>query len=105
MSVLIKGMEMPGKRDDFALLVYNLAENGKWVADLCAFDVEQRRLELVEIPTPHGRLIDADALIQRMKTKYCSKCHKEKERYCSGCFITTWCHEFTDAPTVVEAED
>ena len=54
MSILIKGMEMPKDKSAKIIIRTNgnawlMSDGGKW-------------LEVVEIPTSHGRLIDADAL-------------------------------------------
>lgn len=54
MSILIKGMEKPISCDDC-------------IVPLSKCDFLQRRADkcpLVEIPTPHGRLIDASELIK-----------------------------------------
>ena len=61
MSILIKGMEMPrtcndcGLRDSFDC----------WITDSyieARFSKRNEDCPLVEIPTPHGRLIDADEI-------------------------------------------
>ena len=58
MSVLIKDMEMPSNCNDcdidFCIFKYEARDDiGKTRSDHCP---------LVEVPTPHGRLIDADVL-------------------------------------------
>lgn len=53
MSILIKGMEMPTKKHGAVLIIY---PSGK-----CAFE-DGKTYQAVPVP-PHGRLIDADALI------------------------------------------
>ena len=63
MSVLIKGMEMP-KRHLFEGLV--AIGDGQIVVK----DLENNKLfegEIKEIPTPHGRLIDADRFLDWLK--------------------------------------
>lgn len=93
MSFLIKGMDMPEKCEDCPCYDYI---DYVCRADDCfaPFDVEnpEERSEhcpLVEIPTPHGRLIDAD--------------------YINGSGLIEWQKsivkaEISQAPTVVEAE-
>ena len=54
--------------------------------------VKKNRCPLVEIPTPHGRLIDADELAN--KTFYSAT---------SAPYITY--KKFVDTPTIIEAED
>ena len=92
MSVYIKGMEMPKNcRECFACKA-ELSQEKK-VIYVCCFAMTDCPLIPV---TPHGRLIDADALI--------SRCVDEK-----GCYYG---HESAvigeaveSAPTVIEAED
>ena len=67
MSVLIKGMEMPKSCDDCKL---KEATASWWICDITSnmneseyyADKRPSNCPLIEIPTPHGRLIDADAL-------------------------------------------
>lgn len=54
MSVLLKGLKMP-KGNNFVTI--HVSGNGKW-CDVWETELEG---EVVEVPTPHGRLIDADA--------------------------------------------
>lgn len=69
MSVLIKGMEMPTNCADCPLNYDQMAcgvTGTRWWSDsmvMMNFDSDKERLPncpLIEIPTPHGRLIDAD---------------------------------------------
>ena len=86
MSVIIKGMDMPKCCADCYVDEYALCGN-LWAE----VDVDKERHKdcpLVEIPTPHGRLIDGDAL---MKTY-------EEENWMGYYCIGT-------APTILEAED
>lgn len=55
MSVLIKGFEMPESCDTCPLSKFD-STNEKFY---CMFD----NCHLVEVPTPHGRLIDVDKLL------------------------------------------
>lgn len=55
MSVLVKGMEMPIKKNGAVLIIY---PDGK-----CAFE-NGKTYQAVPVP-PHGRLIDADAVLRR----------------------------------------
>ena len=60
MSVLIKGMEMPMSGDVLDILVF---PNGE-VQKRCSVNAFHlvRKASAIPVPTPHGRLIDADAL-------------------------------------------
>ena len=85
MSVLIKGMEMPERCGMCFLRAGDCKQR---------IYMEQRPKDcpLIEIPTPHGRLIDADELAN--KTFY---------SVTSAPYITY--KKFVDAPTVIEAEE
>ena len=70
MSVLIKGMKMPKNCDNCDLIQFDdegleahcpLSPYYRWCGTPPDYILEGCRL--VEIPTPHGRLIDADELI------------------------------------------
>ena len=60
MSVLIKGMEMPKNGDE--LLSIDIWPSGKVSINLDSMCKEVGTA--VEVPTPHGRLIDADLIYQ-----------------------------------------
>ena len=101
MSVLIRGMEMPKNCSGCPLNYDQMAckvTGTRWWSDtmvLMGFDSDKERLydcPLVEIPTPHGRLIDADELAN--KTFYSL----------TGAPYITY-RTFCNAPTVIEAEE
>ena len=71
MSVLIKNMEMPTNCADCPLNYDQMAcavTWTRWWSDsmvIMNFDSDKERMPncpLIEVPTPHGRLIDADAI-------------------------------------------
>ena len=69
MSIIIKGMDMP--KDCWECQMFGTWEEvGKFSCFLGAKvkDIDIRAIDcpLVEIPTPHGRMIDADALFEAM---------------------------------------
>ena len=55
MSILIKGMEMPQGNSIINVLIY--ADGTVYTGH-----VNDSRYSAVSVPTPHGRLIDADAI-------------------------------------------
>lgn len=57
MSILIKGIDMPKDIDELRLII-----NGMSIA------IEPT--EVIQIPTPHGRLIDEDTFICRMDDSF-----------------------------------
>ena len=95
MSVLIKGIEMPTScyicpcfNDEY----YDCQATGK---DLCDISIDSRYSDcpLVSVP-PHGRLIDADELIDDVR------------RHSESYFADDFAHEWVDkAPTVIPADN
>lgn len=62
--------------------------------------------EIIEIPTPHGRLIDADFLLDTIRygaegRAICDKCIS---RDCQNCAIKSVYRIIREAPTIIEAE-
>lgn len=105
MSVLIKGMTMPRCCEE--CLAESVEENyyGDVMSTECPFiykgyteEVRKTgRLEecpLIEVPTPHGRLIDADELIERYTPDM------NRQIY-GGNFI----FDIEHAPAIIGAED
>ena len=76
---------------------------------VCVDSYTERRnpdcpLPLVKIPTPHGRLIDADAHIQSLKENQCGeRCRKDHD--CVNCGIGMYIRIIENEPTVIEAEE
>lgn len=98
MSILIRGMEMPQNCYDCPFIRaswgndYYCAKGKGCEGSLASIFIGRMdNCPLVEIPTPHGRLIDADKLAN--ETFYGAT---------SAPYITYW--KFMNAPTVIEAE-
>ena len=99
MSILIKGMEMPKccSKCDLRVIAIGLdfqcAISGETVDDY--YSSRHPKCPLVEIPTPHGRLIDADALME---------CRLEPNHYeeLKDGYIPDY--DLDSAPTIIEAE-
>lgn len=97
MSVLVKGMEMPTNCRECPV-----ALNGKYcriTKSYTTYIVLKARPEncpLVEIPVPHGRLIDAE----KLKNEYP---HDTDWDYpvSTNCYV---CESIDNAPTMIEAE-
>ena len=122
MSVLIKGMEMPkhaGVNEDkdtvYRCIVIAHPDNS---AEL-VIDTEfaspydnghnVKRCPLVEIPTPHGRLIDADFLIHMlnlalMPIRCSAGVDIDSMNEDQKIFVRTVINQIKSAPTVIEAE-
>lgn len=82
MSILIKGMDMPENcyKCPFAMEYYStlyMSKAGKFRKDYCCVITHKaltstkrsRFCPLVEVSTPHGRLIDADRLFKWIKAE------------------------------------
>lgn len=123
MSVLIKGMEMPKNCDEclysswenfYQIYVCNATRKYEPVL----FDKKQVKstntvrsgradnCPLVEVSTPHGRLIDADALMDTLQELFDERCEDAKfSGNRSAC--VTWndaIYHIKSAPTIIEAE-
>ena len=73
MSILIKGMEMPKDIDELRLII-----NGTSIA------IEPTKA--IQIPTPHGRLIDANKL-EAMMYHEAFETDSDMQKWDSGCWI------------------
>ena len=94
MSILIKGMEMP-KHDDEYVIFTVYGDGGVVYGPLNRPHVRYKnRAGPVQ---PHGRLIDADALIVNTLNKMSGNYAAERVFY-------ELCHAVNTAPTVIEAE-
>ena len=102
MSILIKGMEMPTSCGECDLCACYVREDGTEENYRCPitmypihnFDERHKRCPLVELP-PHGRLIDADALMKKV----------EHDTPLSTVFEKTMRMYLNNAPTIIEAEE
>ena len=98
MSVIIKGMEMPKNCLECAIKTWT--EDEGYVcpfSGIMALNIgRQNDCPLVDVPTPHGRLIDAGALLtERRKSKYYHLTNGD---------IAIPVIDIEHAPTVIEAE-
>ena len=107
MSVIIKGVDMPSKCWSCPCCVDNglIGRDREYFCSALDSDFEIENLEqrlsacpLNELPTPHGRLIDADELKKNMRNYYPSIDHL----CCSQHVVTK--RDIDCAPTIIEAE-
>ena len=104
MSVLMKGMEMPKACEWCSFISTFTTESGLG----CRCEVErfefwdyskrQENCPLVEIPTPHGRLIDVDAFVKKLK-----RLESSEEPYQRG-MVKAFLDVISCEPTIIEAE-
>ena len=62
MSILIKGMDMPKASNEDCIAV--IRSNGK--VEVWQTGTREFEAKAIQIPTPHGRLIDEDDLISEL---------------------------------------
>lgn len=98
MSLYIKGLNMPNSGQ----VELVIRPHGKVFSKTLGIG----KLEAVEIPTPHGRLIDIEKLKEEfaMKNNICKECDSFKK-----CDNITYskseiCEKFIWVPTILEAE-
>ena len=104
MSILIKGMEMP--QGCYNCPLQHRGFNGSETVHYCyviakevADDGEtDTDCPLIEVPTPHGRLIDADMFQQQMY-------ERNFDGRLSECWLALVNLFLSVAPTVIEVED
>ena len=88
MGIYLPNMEMPRKGQ--MLVIF--PDGTSYV---CFNGMRERLTQTTAIPVPpHGRLIDADALIKQVK----------RDGIRSDPFVRIVCDYFKDAPTIIEAE-
>ena len=94
MSILIKGIDMPKEKDE-ALLLLILGDGT--VAEKIGSDryEEMANTKAIQIPTPHGRLIDASELIK----SYMKGTKTDIDDFYDTIDI------IDNAPTILEAEE
>lgn len=115
MSILIKDMEMPKccaecEWHEYYGGDYDWVHACRRTGTMPLENAETERANdcpLIEIPTPHGRLIDADALINELASVHVGgleaiKIYTGADTWTSG-LHTAW-RTIDDADTVIEAE-
>lgn len=108
MSLMIKGMDMPTacNKCPFHNAYICTAKGSPVSLQIYLKDKKPFDCPLVEIPTPHGRLIDADDLRQKMYHK-AFETESNMQKWDSGCWIRYKMFEEaeTNASTIIEAEE
>ena len=94
MSLFIKGMELPKSGEKIIILT-----SSGYIEDVSGQVIEG--VEAISILTPHGRLIDADALMELYEPA--PEDVNEWEHYTTT--ISVIRQNIKDAPTIIEAEE
>ena len=109
MSVLIKGMDMPKLCGDCPFYSFKKHHPDGVVckAEIYTDDRNTRYDDcpLVEVPTPHGRLIDADKLFTWFEGDSLAKYPIGDAKQYNTIMYYEVFDEIDDAPTVIEAEE
>ena len=103
MSLIIKGLNMPKDTERVEIIFWHsIGEKDEYILQ------HNLDVEAVEIPTPHGRLIDKDFLMKWLEiTEECKDCKSNNYGFCSkGADFVNACEAITtEAPTIIEAEE
>ena len=102
MSVLIKGMEMPAK-GEYELRLF-CHSDGTATLEGFPIEFESEPFEVIEIPTPHGRLIDGVKLLKTIADNaYLVKHGYNEIEYGMTCFGIM--QAISEQPAIIEAEE
>ena len=98
MSILIKGLKLPpvGIRQ----CIVSFADNCLLITDVCGKILFES--EYVEVPTPHGRLIDADTVEKRLQKYWYEEYPNQEASYHRAFMDSNACVK--DLPTIIGAE-
>ena len=115
MSLIIKGVDMPqhaavnGEKDTVykCVILVHPDNSVELVIDIkfaSAYDNGHniQRYPLVEVPTPHGRLIDADTVEKRLQKYWYEEYPNQEASYHRAFMDSNDCVK--DSPTIIEAE-
>ena len=106
MSLIIKGSIMPLMCEEcpcYDCDDYSCKATGRGVIEY-RYDGRPDNCPPVEIPTPHGRLIDADRLFSMIHGTLCETCETFSCEKGKGCLIDDVFNLIDQAPTIIEAE-
>ena len=96
MSLIIRNMKIP-KQGRVTLQIG--ADGAVYVVDKCEITAEkyEKNFEVFEVPTPHGKLIDADAMNEKYGDWYTEEGTEEG-------FIGALKYLIAEQPIIIEAE-
>ena len=102
MGVYVKGMEMPESCRECPFTYWDGVTGERWCDRIIA-PCNKVDCPLVEVPTPHGRLVDANELCKKIERKTAEPDYQHtSEDWKVGLYIGE--DLVYDAPTVIEAE-
>ena len=93
MSFIVKGIDLPKETERVEIICWrSIGENDEYIIQ------HNMDVETIQIPTPHGRLIDRDAMQGKAFEDYFKYQLGERDMYFVNKYIE-------NAPTILEAED
>ena len=104
MSLIIKGMQLPRKSEHRECSIAVVQNRPVSIAFSRTKTNPLECFECAEIPTPHGRLIDADRLKSMIEKYHCNGCDNYNGARCSACCVDDCFRYIDDIPTIIEAE-
>ena len=103
MSVIIKGAKLPEKSEHREYTISIVQDFPAAIMLLRTKTKPSEFFKCAEIPTPHGRLIDADEHIKSLRDGFCGeRCRRNHD--CFNCGIDGYIRIVENEPTVLEAE-
>lgn len=96
-DILIKNMEIPKDCKYVDVRIFN---NGIATTS-SAEEPFYKKMDVVEVSTPHGRLVDCDEVFQRLKLFSIANPYLQEQIDSDLCALVRW---FGTAPTIIEAE-
>ncbi len=107
MSLIVKGMSLPRSCSTcrFSYFTVGIKKRCEISGDEVNPLIDHREINcpLTELPTPHGRLIDADEHIKLLKENHCGeRCRRNHN--CFSCGIDMYIRIVENEPTVIKAE-
>lgn len=96
-DILIKNMEIP---KDSKYVDVRIFRDG-WATTASVEEPFYKKMDVVEVPTPHGRLVDCDEVFQRLKRFSIANPYLQEQIDSDLCALVRW---FGTAPTIIEGE-
>lgn len=106
MSLILKGIDLPRNGDCHHITIYDNGDTYMTTSNIL-YETDRKDVEAIQIPTPHGRLIDIEKLKEEfaMKNNICKECDSFKECDNKTYSKTEICEKFIWVPTILEAEE
>ena len=105
MSLIIKGMQLPRKSEHRECSIAVVQNRPVSIAFSRTKTTPLECCECAEIPTPHGRLIDADNLIKVLQDTLDNYSDNYNDGKIVEKLVVETCKQYIDhCPTIIEAE-